>query len=116
MTYIIAIVVGIIVGWLGSYAIAPDKRSYLINMVVGAAGGAVGYWFFGVLLGILSASTAFNFFLIILWALIGALIFTAISSVIISSKREKSIYEKGTPHEYHKYKEEEEKKKEEDKK
>ncbi len=83
MAWIIAAVIGAIIGLLYGSGINSDRRLYsLINLLIGAAGGVIGVWFFFGVLGLVSASAGVNVALMVLWAIIGAVILMAIVDAI----------------------------------
>ena len=107
MSWLIGLVIGGIVGWLSIYAMSEDRRgSVLTNIIVGALGGVFGIWFFFLGLGIMTASVAANYWLAILWAVIGSLVFVAIvNSLAWSIARREMTFDgrrmsRGVPHEY----------------
>jgi len=92
MVWIIAIIVGAIVGWLASISYKGTRRqNTLLNILIGAIGGLFGVWLFFGVFGIITASAAANFWLGILWSLIGAVVFMAIAEAVYMSRRE-SMY------------------------
>lgn len=74
MSWIIAIIVGGVVGWLASVIMKTDEQQgVLINIVVGIVGALLARWIFGSLLGIGSAASAGTLSLWgVLWGIIGA--------------------------------------------
>lgn len=117
MSWIIVAIIGAIVGWLASYAMSPDKRTNLaLNIIVGAIGALLGVWFFAGVLGLITASAGINFWLAILWSIVGALILMAIVSAIAAryfgERYRESRMGRSIPHEYDReretYEEEEE--------
>lgn len=105
-SWLIGIIAGGIVGWLTVYAMNPDRRGNVAaNIIMGAIGGVFGIWFFFLGLGIITASATANFWLAILWAVIGSLVIVAIVNAIAASmSKSEGAYErrtsKGYPHEY----------------
>ncbi|GHD66544.1 GlsB/YeaQ/YmgE family stress response membrane protein [Jeongeupia chitinilytica] len=62
MGWIIAIIVGALIGWLASKVMGTDSQQGAIaNIIVGIVGSALGRWVFGDLLGIGSAQSAGGF-------------------------------------------------------
>lgn len=105
MSWFIAAIIGAIVGWLSIYAMSPDRRmNVLVNILVGAIGGIFGVWLFFIVLGLFTTSVAANFWLGVLWSVIGSLILTSIVSAIAASmggrRHEYRETSRGVPHEY----------------
>lgn len=107
MSWIIGLLVGGIVGWLTMYAMSPERRGGTFgNIVSGAIGGVFGIWFFFLALGIATASVAANYWLAILWSIIGAVVLVSIvNSIALSIARNGNMYEsrrmsRGIPHDY----------------
>lgn len=118
MIWIIAIVVGGLVGWLASISYRGTQRqNVLLNILIGTIGGLFGIWLFFGVFGIITASAAANFWLGILWALIGSVVFMAITEAVYLSKyeREEPMGGKTYPYEYREYREERRKKEKRDK-
>jgi uncharacterized membrane protein YeaQ/YmgE (transglycosylase-associated protein family) len=66
MGFIVAIVIGGVIGWLASLVIKTNARMGLIaNTVVGVVGSLIGHWAAGVL-GIAAAGTLANW--IVSWS------------------------------------------------
>lgn len=84
MSWIIAIIVGAIVGWLASLIMKTDEeQNLLVNIIIGIIGAILGKWVFADLLGIGSAAAAGTFsFMGILWGIIGAIILIAILKLL----------------------------------
>lgn len=84
MSWIIAIIVGGIIGWLASLIMATDReQGLLLNVIVGIVGAILGKWVFADLLGIGSAAAAGTFsFMGILWGVIGAVILIGILKLL----------------------------------
>jgi len=80
MSWIFAIIVGALVGWIASLIMKTDEQQgLLLNIIVGIVGSILGKWIFGSVLGIGSAYDAGTFsFLGILWGVIGAVVLIAI--------------------------------------
>lgn len=76
MSWIVAIIVGALVGWLASLMMKTDKQQGPIaNILVGVVGAALARWLFADLLGIGGAAAAGAFSLLgILWAVVGAIV------------------------------------------
>jgi|GEM_PF-359736 len=84
MGWLIALIIGGLVGWLISYTVRQERRgaSVLTGIISGAAGGILGPLFFGNLLGLtgaLNRSIGDINFLGFLWSLIGALVLGGIA-------------------------------------
>jgi uncharacterized membrane protein YeaQ/YmgE (transglycosylase-associated protein family) len=76
MDWIVAILVGALIGWLASMVAKTDgQQGALANIVIGIVGASLGRWLFGGVLNIGGASVAGSFSVIgILWGVLGALI------------------------------------------
>jgi uncharacterized membrane protein YeaQ/YmgE (transglycosylase-associated protein family) len=74
--WIIAILVGALIGWLASLIMKTDKKQGPIaNILVGIAGAAVARWLFGGVLGIGGAASAGSLSLLgLFWGVLGAVI------------------------------------------
>lgn len=82
MSWIIAIIVGGIVGWIAS-ALVGSNQNILVDIIVGIVGAVLARWFFGTVLGIGSALAAGTFTLVgIIWAIIGAVILIVVVRLI----------------------------------
>lgn len=116
MSWITAAIIGAIIGWVLSYGIEKERRRTWASIIVGAIGGIGGVWLFFGVFGLMTASVATNFWLGILWAVIGALILASIINAMLGSERRETMYaekmERTYPYEY----EGKEKKKKEKKK
>lgn len=80
MSWIIAILVGALIGWLASLIMKTDEQQgALANIAIGIVGSLLGKFIFVDLLDIGGASTAGDLSLPgILWGLVGAIILIAI--------------------------------------
>ncbi|MER3483375.1 MAG: GlsB/YeaQ/YmgE family stress response membrane protein [Meiothermus sp.] len=76
MDWIIAILVGALIGWLASLVMGTDARQgALANIIIGIVGSALGRWLFGDVLHIGGAVAAGSFSLIgLLWGVLGAIV------------------------------------------
>jgi uncharacterized membrane protein YeaQ/YmgE (transglycosylase-associated protein family) len=76
MNWIIAILVGALIGWLASMLAKTDgQQGAFLNVVIGIVGASLGRWLFGEVLNIGGASAAGSFSVIgILWGVLGALV------------------------------------------
>lgn len=76
MGWIIAILVGALIGWLASLVMGTDARQgALANIVIGIVGSALGRWLFGDVLHIGGAVAAGSFSLLgLLWGVLGAVV------------------------------------------
>ena len=76
MGWIIAILVGALIGWLASLIMRTDaQQGAIANILIGIVGAALGRWLFGDLLGLGSAGAAGALSLAgILWGVLGAII------------------------------------------
>lgn len=98
MGWILAIIVGAIIGALFSYIVRPERRNTIADAISGAAGGLLGAWFFGNFLGLGAPLTAVigTFTMLgLLWVAIGAIVITAIVQAAIFSGAERSTQERG---------------------
>ncbi len=88
MSWILAIITGILIGWIAS-AIMKTRQGIVTDMIVGIIGSLIGRWFFGSVLGIGTALSSGAFSVLgILWGVIGAVVFIAIVRAIIGVSRE----------------------------
>lgn len=76
MSWIIAIVVGALIGWIASQIMNTDEQQgALANIVIGIVGSLLGNWLFGGVLGIGSAGAAGTLsFWGLVWGVVGAVI------------------------------------------
>jgi uncharacterized membrane protein YeaQ/YmgE (transglycosylase-associated protein family) len=74
MTWLGAIIVGGVIGWLASLIMKTSaQQGVILNILVGIFGSVLGAWFFGDILGISSALSSGEFTLVgLLWAVAGA--------------------------------------------
>ncbi|MGL4611552.1 MAG: GlsB/YeaQ/YmgE family stress response membrane protein [Trueperaceae bacterium] len=75
MSWIIAILVGALVGWLASIIMKTDsQQGPIANILIGVVGAALARWFFADVLGV--GGTAAGTFSImgIVWGIIGAIV------------------------------------------
>ncbi len=84
MDWIIAIVIGGIMGWVASLIMNTDaEQGTLANIVIGVVGAALGRWIFGGLLGIGSAASAGALSLYgLLWGIVGAVVLIGILKAV----------------------------------
>jgi uncharacterized membrane protein YeaQ/YmgE (transglycosylase-associated protein family) len=80
MDWIIAILVGALIGWLASILMKTDARQgALANIVIGIVGSALGRWLFGDVLNIGGATAAGSFSILgLVWGILGAVVLIAI--------------------------------------
>jgi uncharacterized membrane protein YeaQ/YmgE (transglycosylase-associated protein family) len=80
MGWIIAIIVGALIGWLASLVMKTnEQQGCLLNVVIGIVGATLGRWIFADLLGIGGAARAGQFDLVgIIWGVLGAVVLIAI--------------------------------------
>lgn len=98
MGWILALVFGAIIGALFSYIVRPERRNIIADAVAGAAGGLLGAWFFGNLLGLGAALTTIQgtfTALGVLWVAIGAIVVTAIVQAAIYTGVSRETHERG---------------------
>ena len=82
MSWILAIISGILIGWIAS-AIMKTRQGIVTDMIVGIIGAVIGRWFFGNVLGIGTAASAGAFSTLgILWGVIGAVVLIAVIRAI----------------------------------
>jgi uncharacterized membrane protein YeaQ/YmgE (transglycosylase-associated protein family) len=76
MDWIVAIIVGALIGWIASMiANTNAQQGALANIVIGIVGAGLGRWLFGNVLGLGGATAAGAFSLIgVFWGVLGALI------------------------------------------
>ncbi len=76
MDWIVAIVVGALIGWIASMVAKTDgQQGALANILIGIVGASLGRWLFGGVLNIGGATVAGSFSVIgIFWGVLGALI------------------------------------------
>ena len=76
MDWIVAIIVGALIGWIASMIAGTDaQQGALANILIGIVGAALGRWLFGGLLGLGTAGAAGTFSLLgVLWGILGALV------------------------------------------
>lgn len=88
MSWLIALIVGGIVGWVSVYLARPERRNYIADIVSGMAGAILGTWVFGNLIGAggaLTTSIGVITFLGVVWAVIGAAIVSLLVQGTISA-------------------------------
>ncbi len=80
MGWIVAILVGALIGWLASRMMNTDQQQgALANIGIGIVGSLLGSWLFGGVLGIGSAGAAGSFsFWGLIWGVVGAVILIAL--------------------------------------
>lgn len=76
MGWIIAILVGALIGWIASVIMGTDrKQGPIANVLVGVVGAALGRWLFGSVLGIGAAYSAGTLSLLgVVWGVLGAIV------------------------------------------
>lgn len=93
MSWLIAAAFGLAVGLLGSFLIRPDRRNYIADAATGIAGALLGTWFFGNVLafgGALTTSIGTISFISSIWAVVGAIVFVAITQAAIWTGEERA--------------------------
>ena len=91
MSWILAIISGIIIGWIAN-AIMRTRSSLATDIIVGIIGSVLGRWFFGSVLGIGSALSAGTFSVLgIVWGIIGAVVLIAIVRAILGAYGEEKM-------------------------
>ncbi len=80
MGWIIAVIVGALIGWIASLVMRTDaQQGALANIGIGIVGSLLGKWIFADLLGIGGASVAGAFSLVgLFWGIVGAVILIAV--------------------------------------
>jgi uncharacterized membrane protein YeaQ/YmgE (transglycosylase-associated protein family) len=75
MGWIIAILVGALVGWLASIIMKTDaQQGPIANILIGVVGAALGRWLFADVLGIGGAAAGSLSVAGVLWGILGAII------------------------------------------
>jgi uncharacterized membrane protein YeaQ/YmgE (transglycosylase-associated protein family) len=76
MDWIVAIIVGALIGWLASLVAKTDaQQGALANILIGIVGASLGRWLFSGVFNIGGATAAGSFSVLgILWGVLGALI------------------------------------------
>ena len=75
MGWIIAILVGALVGWLASIVMKTDaQQGPILNIVIGIVGATLARWLFGDVLGIGGVAAGTFSVTGILWGLMGAIV------------------------------------------
>jgi uncharacterized membrane protein YeaQ/YmgE (transglycosylase-associated protein family) len=84
MDWIVTLLVGAFIGWLASMLMKTNAQTgFLLDIVVGVVGAALGRWFFGSLLGFESATAAGALSLGgILWGTLGAVLLVAVLKAV----------------------------------
>jgi len=91
MSWLLAIIIGGVIGWLYSYAVEPERRNYVADIIGGAIGAIIGVWFFANVLGLgfpLVTDIGTISLLGVIWSIVGGVVFAAIvQSAIPESDR-----------------------------
>ncbi len=84
MDWIVTLLVGAFIGWLASMLMRTNaQQGFILDILVGIAGAALGRWFFGSLLGFETATAAGALSLGgILWGTLGAVLLVAILKAV----------------------------------
>ncbi len=82
MYFLWFILIGLVAGWLGSLIMKGRGSGFLLNIVIGIAGGLIGGWIFG-LFGLAPASR----FGSLITALVGAVVLLWIASLFRSRRK-----------------------------
>lgn len=84
MDWVIAIIVGGLVGWIASLILKTDEQQGIIaNILIGIVGAFLARWIFGTLLGIGAAAAAGTLTLWgILWGILGAVVLIGLLKLI----------------------------------
>ena len=86
MGWLLAVIIGALVGWLVSYSV-NTPRSIMLGILTGAIGGIAGPLFFGNLIGLtgaINATLGSITFLGFLWSLIGGILVSGVSLGVLS--------------------------------
>lgn len=89
MSWLIALIIGAIVGWVYSYSVEEERRNYVADIIGGAVGGLAGVWFFANILGIglpLTTALASITLLGVVWAVIGGIVIAAVVQGLAPSR------------------------------
>lgn len=80
MGWIVAIVIGAIIGWIASMVMnTDDQQGSIANIIIGIVGSMLGQWLFGDVLGIGSAGASGSFTIWgIVWGIVGAIVLIGI--------------------------------------
>lgn len=83
MAWIVAAIIGGIIGLIYGMGISVDRRLYsLSNFIIGAIGGVFGIWLFVLVFGLMTLNPGVNLLLGVIWSVIGALIVMAVIDAI----------------------------------
>lgn len=84
MDWIVTLLVGAFIGWLASMLMRTNaQQGFILDILVGIVGAALGRWFFGSLLGFEGATTAGALSLGgILWGTLGAVLLVAVLKAV----------------------------------
>lgn len=82
MSWIWALVIGAVAGWLAGAIMDSSRGGILFNIVLGILGGVVGSWLFG-MLHIFPADTIWG---VLLTATVGAVVIIVIARLITGGK------------------------------
>ena len=75
MSWIIAILVGALIGWLASLVMKTDsQQGPILNILIGIVGGSLGRWLFSDVLGIGGATAGSLSLAGILWGVLGSVV------------------------------------------
>ena len=103
MLWIVAAVAGAVIGII-AYAMSRNRVNFFYYFIFGIIGGVVGTWFFFFVLGMSGSSVSTDYWLTILWSVVGsAVILAMVEGVSMSAARPMSDrrYEgRGIAHEY----------------
>ena len=82
MSWLVALIIGGVAGWLAGAIMDSSRGGVLFNIVIGILGGIVGAWLFG-LLNIFPADTIWG---VLLTATVGAVVIIVIARLITGGK------------------------------
>jgi len=117
MSWLYALILGGVIGWLYSYAVMAPRRNYVANIIAGAVGSIIGIWFFANILGLgfpLVQNLATFTFLGLIWGIVGSLIVSALVQALLPSGERRTITDERGPA-YHEEIREKREKKDDDK-
>ena len=84
MDWIIALLVGALIGWIASLLMKTDaQQGALMNIVIGIVGSMLGRWLVGDILKLGGATAAGNFNIMgLVWGVLGAVVLIAILKAV----------------------------------
>lgn len=82
MSWLVALIIGAVAGWLAGAIMDSSRGGVLFNIVIGILGGIVGAWLFG----LLNIFPADNIWGVLLTATVGAVVIIIIARLITGGK------------------------------